>query len=117
MERYDLYPSSLDLTCIEATPIITSDDSQNRVRLHILTFLPYSTTMAHKPRIHFPGAFYHVMVRGNGGQDIFFSDADRSRFYLLLQEGFERYNYLIHAFCQMTNHVHLAIHKRMRGQA
>jgi REP element-mobilizing transposase RayT len=65
--------------------------------------------MARKPRIHYPGAFYHVMLRGNGGQDIFFSDADRSRFYLLLQEGIERYKYRIHAFCQMTNHVHLAI--------
>jgi len=40
--------------------------------------------MARKPRIHYPGAFYHVMLRGNGGQDIFFSDADRSRFYLFL---------------------------------
>ena len=65
--------------------------------------------MARKPRIHYPGAFYHVMLRGNGGQDIFFSDADRSRFYLLLQEGVERYNYRFHAFCQMANNVHLAI--------
>ncbi len=23
--------------------------------------------MARKPRIHFPGALYHVMLRGNGG--------------------------------------------------
>jgi hypothetical protein len=43
--------------------------------------------MSRKPRIHYPGAFYHVMLRGNGGQDIFFSNEDRSRFYLLLQEG------------------------------
>jgi len=49
------------------------------------------------------------MVRGNGGRKIFFSDADRSRFCLLLQEGIERYNCRIHAFCQMTNHVHLVI--------
>jgi hypothetical protein len=33
--------------------------------------------MVWKPRIHCPGAFYHVMLRGNGGQDIFFSSADR----------------------------------------
>jgi hypothetical protein len=26
------------------------------------------------------------MLRGNGGQDIFFFDADRCRFYQLLQE-------------------------------
>jgi hypothetical protein len=45
--------------------------------------------MSRKPRIHYAGAFYHVMLRGNGGQDIFSSSADRSRFYLLLQEGIE----------------------------
>ena len=49
------------------------------------------------------------MLRGNGGQDIFFEDADKYRFYLLLQEGVERYGHRIHAFCLMTNHVHLAI--------
>ena len=42
--------------------------------------------MARKPRVHFPAALYHVMLRGNGGQDIFFEDTDRYRFYLLLQE-------------------------------
>ncbi len=65
--------------------------------------------MARKPRIHYPGAFYHVMLRGNGGQDIFSSSEDRNRFYLLLQEGIERYRHRIHAFCLMTNHVHLLI--------
>ena len=36
--------------------------------------------MPRKPRIHYPGAVYHVMLRGNGGQDIFFDPADRTRF-------------------------------------
>ena len=65
--------------------------------------------MARKPRIHYPGAFYHVILRGNGGQDIFYSKADRSRFYLLLQEGIERYGHRIHAFCLMSNHLHLVV--------
>lgn len=65
--------------------------------------------MARKPRIHYPGAVYHVLLRGNGGQDIFFSKADRARFYLLLQEGVEKYAHRIHAFCLMANHVHLVI--------
>ncbi len=33
--------------------------------------------MARKPRIHFPAALYHVMLRGNARQDIFFEDEDR----------------------------------------
>lgn len=72
-------------------------------------FVDKIRVMARKPRVHFPGALYHVMLRGNGGQDIFFEDADRYRFYLLLQEGVERYGHRIHAFCLMSNHVHLAI--------
>ncbi len=49
------------------------------------------------------------MMRGNGGSDIFFSDADRTRFLLLIQEGIERYGHRVHAFCLMRNHVHLLI--------
>ena len=65
--------------------------------------------MARKPRVHCPGALYHVTLRGNAGQTIFFNDRDRTRFYLLLQEGTERFRHRIHAFCLMSNHVHLAI--------
>jgi len=35
--------------------------------------------MARKPRIHYPDAVYHVILRGNGGQDIFYSQEDRYR--------------------------------------
>ena len=65
--------------------------------------------MARKTRIHVPGGVYHVMMRGNGGEDIFFDDDDRYHFYLLVQQGVERYGHRIHGFCCMTNHVHLAI--------
>ena len=65
--------------------------------------------MARKPRVHLPGGYYHVMMRGNVGSDLFFSDTDRSRFLLLLQEGIERDGHRVHAFCLMTNHVHLLI--------
>lgn len=65
--------------------------------------------MARKPRIHFPGAIYHVTLRGNAKQEIFFSDEDRCRFLLLLQEGVERFGHRVLAFCLMSNHVHLVI--------
>lgn len=65
--------------------------------------------MARKPRLHIPGATYHVILRGNAREDIFFEDDDRYRFYLLLQEGVERFGHRIHAFCLMTNHIHLAV--------
>ena len=65
--------------------------------------------MARKPRLHVDEGIYHVMLRGNGGQEIFFDDEDRLHFYLLLQQGVERYKYRVHGFCLMSNHVHLVL--------
>ncbi len=65
--------------------------------------------MARKKRYSLPGRFYHVMLRGNDAQTIFFEDADRYRMSLLIQEGVERYGHRIHAFCFMKNHIHLLI--------
>ena len=65
--------------------------------------------MARKPRLHVPGALYHVILRGNARQDIFFTAADRFAFYDLLAEGVRRFGYRVHAFCLMTNHVHLGL--------
>jgi hypothetical protein len=39
---------------------------------------------ARRARIHYPGAVHYVMLRGNGGRDIFFDESDRLRFYDLL---------------------------------
>lgn len=64
--------------------------------------------MARKPRIHCPGALYHVMLRGNGGEDIFFEDANRRHFLRLVEDGVARFRHQIHAFCLMANHVHFA---------
>lgn len=63
--------------------------------------------MARKPRIHRIGAFYHIMLRGNNGQPIFFSNVDRIKLCLLIQEGIERFGYRIYGFCLMNNHIHL----------
>lgn len=65
--------------------------------------------MARRQRFHTPNATYHVMLRGNDKQPIFFSNGDRSRLCLLLQEGIERFDHQILAFCFMSNHIHLAI--------
>lgn len=65
--------------------------------------------MARRPRFHKPLTTYHVMLRGNDGQSIFFFDEDRCELCLLLQEGTERFGHSIHAFCFMDNHIHLAI--------
>lgn len=65
--------------------------------------------MARLKRYHLPGSFYHVMLRGNDGQDIFISKTDRYALCFLMQEGVERFGHRIHAFCFMNNHIHLLI--------
>ncbi len=65
--------------------------------------------MARRARIHYPGARYHVMLRGNAGALIFFTDADRRHFLGLIEQGVARFGHRIHAFCLMGNHVHLAL--------
>ncbi len=71
--------------------------------------------MARKRRIIVPGYCYHVMLRGNGGQVIFKNDADRIRFCLLLQYACESHGVAVHAFCLMSNHVHLLVQPKCKG--
>lgn len=65
--------------------------------------------MPRPPRIHVPGGFYHVTLRGNHRQDIFRAPADRRRWEDVLGESLERVGALLHAYCWMTNHAHLVV--------
>ena len=65
--------------------------------------------MARKSRIHYPSAVYHVILRGNAGNPVFFDDKDRYRFYLILQYAVEKFGCRIHALCLLDNHIHLVI--------
>jgi putative transposase len=60
-------------------------------------------------RIHAPGAHYHVTLRGNHRQNIFFTAADRTLFEEITAEVIERFAARLHAYCWMTNHVHMLI--------
>jgi REP element-mobilizing transposase RayT len=62
-----------------------------------------------RPRLHVPGGFYHVTLRGNHRQDIFFSDEDRLRLERYVATALEQVGARIHAYCWMTNHIHLLI--------
>lgn len=65
--------------------------------------------VARKPRVHFAGAFYHVISRGNQGQTIFHDHADRERYLSLLQEIGIKYGWKLYAYVLMENHVHLLV--------
>jgi len=58
-------------------------------------------------RIVVPGCPHHITQRGNNRQDVFFV-ADDYRLYLaILGQEANRYGLELHAWCLMTNHVHL----------
>ncbi|MDX1764607.1 MAG: transposase [bacterium] len=63
--------------------------------------------MARPLRIEYPGAFYHVISRGNARQKIFVSDGDKHKFLSLLETGVAQFGYRIHVYCLMDNHYHL----------
>ncbi len=65
--------------------------------------------MARQWRIEYPNALYHVLSRGNGGQDIYRSDDDRHLFLSLLEDLSERFNIDIYAYVLMDNHYHLLL--------
>jgi len=65
--------------------------------------------MARKVRIEYPGAFYHVMARGNRKAAIFKDDKDKSRFLQKLLDYKERYGFILYAYILMKNHIHLLI--------
>src|SRR6266516_3486447 len=60
--------------------------------------------MARPLRIQYPGAVYHVMARGNHGQEIFKDDRDRQCFLETLGEACEKTGWEIHAYVLMANH-------------
>lgn len=65
--------------------------------------------MARKPRIDFPGAFFHVIARGNRRAALFHEDADWIAYLNRLERYRHRDGVTLHAYVLMTNHVHLLL--------
>ncbi len=65
--------------------------------------------MGRRPRIHYPGAIYHVMARGVDGRSIYMDDADRSAFLTAMNRVISESGATLLAYCLMGNHFHLAI--------
>ena len=65
--------------------------------------------MARPLRIQAPGLTYHITARGVRRSPIYLDVADRRRFLSLLARMLQRYAVRCHAYCEMTNHYHLAV--------
>jgi putative transposase len=67
--------------------------------------------MSRPLRLEFAGALYHVTARGNERRNIFLGnmDDDRAMFLNILGRTCERFNWMCHAYCLMSNHYHLLV--------
>ncbi|UQV44294.1 transposase [Janthinobacterium lividum] len=60
-------------------------------------------------RLEFAGALYHVTSRGDRRGTIYRDDTDRIAWQGVLALVCERYHFVVHSFCQMSNHYHLLV--------
>lgn len=65
--------------------------------------------MSRPLRLELPGGLYHVTSRGDRREDIYLNDTDREAWLETLAQCCERYNWAIHAWCQMNNHYHMVV--------
>lgn len=66
--------------------------------------------MSRPLRIEFPGAIYHVTSRGDRREPIFEDDSDRAALFGVLEEGMQRFDAQVLAYCLMGNHDHFVLH-------
>lgn len=65
--------------------------------------------MARPLRLEYAGALYHITSRGDRREDIYLDDEDREAWLGVLATTCERFNWVVHAYCQMSNHYHLLV--------
>ncbi|MBU8905924.1 transposase [Desertibacillus haloalkaliphilus] len=65
--------------------------------------------MPRKSRVWYPGAIYHITSRGNRKMPLFYDEQDHLTYLQLLDTTRQRFPFYLHAYCLMTNHVHLQL--------
>lgn len=65
--------------------------------------------MARHPRLILPGVALHLIQRGNNRDVCFRQDSDYLTYLAYLRHLCAKYHCEVHAYCLMTNHVHLLL--------
>jgi REP-associated tyrosine transposase len=60
-------------------------------------------------RLHLPGGFYHVTLRGNHREAIFRTETDRLLLNKIVEHALAAHGARLHAYCWMTNHLHALV--------
>lgn len=65
--------------------------------------------MPRRSRMYLPGFTYHIVQRGNNREVCFFEEENYRVFIRYMGEVLPRYGVALHAYCLMTNHIHLLL--------
>jgi putative transposase len=65
--------------------------------------------MARHPRLIFPGVALHIIQRGNNRNACFIAESDYLTYLAYLRHLSAKYQCEVHAYCLMTNHVHMLL--------
>lgn len=65
--------------------------------------------MPRKPRVHYPGAIYHVIARGNNQEHILASDLDKNRYIEKIKKYKDRFPFHLYGYVIMDNHAHMLL--------
>ncbi|NQD65121.1 transposase [Bacillus haikouensis] len=63
----------------------------------------------YKKREWSPGFTYHITARGNRKYNIFRNKDDRLMYLNYLEDAKQKYPFILHSYCLMTNHIHLLL--------
>ena len=71
--------------------------------------------MPRRLRMYLPEYPYHIVQRGNN-REACFIEPENYQFYLeLWKETASRYGVSVHAYCLMTNHIHILANTRRKN--
>ena len=73
--------------------------------------------MPRRARIVVPGIPWHIIQRGNNRSACFYTEDDYHKYLDTLKEQAKKYDCLIHAYCLMTNHIHLLLTPKHKESA
>ena len=65
--------------------------------------------MSRPLRLELAGGLYHVTSRGDGRENIYLDDGDREVWLETFGNVCARFNWVCHAWCQMSNHYHVVV--------
>lgn len=70
--------------------------------------------MPRRPRIEQAG-FHHLINRGVARADIFLKPQDYEKFLQIVLEAKERYDFIVHSLCLMSNHYHILLETKQEN--